>query len=206
MTYPPYQPAPTTPPPTRKRIPNWLKIVVVLAAVVVVLCGVGGLVAIVQGVNAAGTGTYHPPVVRPSTAGAGAPAADKDPPADTPRGPRKAAVGETLQWDDAIGNSGTVAVNAVKVAGANVLITVDYLCATGSCDYNMFDWTYLDRSGTPHNQSYAGDVKGELHSGTLGAGQKVHGIVAFERGTDDTHGAQIQYSSGLETLAYFVVA
>lgn len=204
MTYPP-QPPPATP--VRKGIPNWLKIIAVLAAVVVALCTVGGIVAAVQGVNAAGTGAYHPPVARPSTGGAGAPAADKDPPAaDTPKGPQKAAVGQVLRWGDAIGNSGTVVVSAVKVAGSNVLVTVDYVCATGSCDYNTFDWTYLDRSGTPHNQGYAEGVKGELNSGTLAAGQKVHGIVVFERGTDDTHGAQIQYAPGFQTAAYFVVA
>jgi hypothetical protein len=205
MTYPP-QPPPATP--VRKGIPNWLKIIAVLAAVVVALCTVGGIVAAVQGVNAAGidADTRHPLVVQSSAGGVGAPAADKDPPADTPKGPQKAAVGQALRWDDAIGNSGTVMISAVKVAGSNVLVTVDYVCATGSCDYNTFDWTYLDRSGTPHSQGYAEGVKGELNSGTLAAGQKVHGIVVFERGTDDPHGAQIQYAPGFDTAAYFVVA
>lgn len=206
MSYPPLQPVPTTPvsPADRKGVPNWLKIVGVLAAALIALCGIGGIVVIAQGVNAASTSTYHPPAVRPSTAGAAA--TDKDPHAGAPNGPRKAAVGQALQWDDAIGDSGTVVVSAVKVAGAAILVTIDHVCVTGSCDYNMFDWTYLDRSGIPHGYSYVEGVKGELNSGTLAAGQKVHGIVVFERGADDTHGAQIQYSSGIQTVAYFVVA
>ncbi len=122
-----------------------------------------------------------------------------------PAGPMKFAVGEPAGWSDTNGSKGTVTVTAARASGKYLLITVTVTCDVGTTSYNPFDWSYLSGSGVPHEHGFAVDVKGQLHSGDIGAGQKVTGVVVFDGVEADLHGGQVQYSPGFKTIAYWVI-
>jgi hypothetical protein len=126
-----------------------------------------------------------------------------DPTKAAPEGPHKFAIGETGDITMPDGSTGTVTVSNAKVVHGRVQVQIDMTCTTGTLDYNEFDWSYRDPAGVQIDQDYMADLVGQLHSGTLGAGQHVKGYLAFASTT--IHGAEITYSSGFQTSAYWAV-
>lgn len=67
------------------------------------------------------------------------------------------------------------------VNGAHLGVLIQYLCKTGTCDYNPFDWGVRGPDGTEYNQAYVGQLFGQdLQSGTLQAGVPAKGWVSFD--------------------------
>jgi hypothetical protein len=143
----------------------------------------------------------------PAAAGTGAPATDAEStttPATAPEGPKKFAVGETGVLSMSDGSTGEVAVKSVKVQGKVIVVAVSITCKTGSIEYNQFHWSMLAGDGTKLDSGFNIDVKNQLHSGDLGAGQKVAGNLVYEGTAAQIKGAQVQFAPSFDTIAYWV--
>ncbi|GGM27876.1 DUF4352 domain-containing protein [Dactylosporangium sucinum] len=142
----------------------------------------------------------------PAATGSGAPVAGAaaDTKAAAPEGPKKFAVGEVGVLSMANGSTGEVVVKSVKLQGKVIVVSVSITCKAGSIDYNTFDWSMLAGDGTKLDTGFSIDVKNQLHSGTIGAGQSVTGNLVFEGTAAQMKGAQVQFSPSFDTLAYWV--
>lgn len=168
-----------------------------------IITGLAGILAVF--VIACGSKPEDPKTVTPAAAGsAGAvSAAAAAGGADTQAGPQKLTVGQpgNLQTRD---GSGTVTVASVKVQGKSIVAAVTITCTAGQVSYNPFDWAALAGDGTKLDVAFDVNVKNQLSSGQIGAGQKITGNLVFEGTAAQAKGAQIQLTVGFETAAYWV--
>lgn len=118
--------------------------------------------------------------------------------------PQRFDVGQHAIMTFANGDAADVVVNSVKVQGKLLIVTVTVTCTAGSMSYNTFDWSMLAGDGTKIDREATPDVKNQLASGDLAPGQKVTGTIVFQGTAEQAKGAQVQYSVGLETSAYWV--
>jgi hypothetical protein len=139
--------------------------------------------------------------VTPASAGASAATAATT--AGAAAGPTRLNVGQAGNVTTRDG-TGTAVVSKVAVQGKSIVATVTISCTTGQMDYNPFDWAMLAGDGTSLEAAFDPEVKNLLHSGTIGAGQKVTGAVPFQGTAAQAKGAQVQLSIGFETSAYWV--
>lgn len=144
--------------------------------------------------------------ITPAAEGTGAAAATGAPAKtdDAPAGPKKFTVGQVGALTLGDGSTGEVTVVSVKFQGKSVVANVTVKCVTGKMSYNPFDWKALAGDGTVLNSTFDMDVKNQLSSGDIGAGQQVKGNVTFEGTAAQVKGAQIQYAPSLDTIAYWV--
>ncbi|MGI5243262.1 DUF4352 domain-containing protein [Dactylosporangium sp. CA-139066] len=141
----------------------------------------------------------------PAASGTGASAAGAaDTQAAAPQGPKKFAVGEVGALSLSSGSMGEVVVKSVKMQGKVIVVSVSITCKAGSIEYNPFHWSMLAGDGTKLDSGFDIDVKNQLHSGTIGAGQTVTGNIVFEGAAAQLKGAQVQFAPSFETLAYWV--
>ena len=76
-----------------------------------------------------------------------------------------------------------------------VLVTVEITNnSKGSMDYNTFEFKLQDSNGVQQNESFTALSEGKLNSGSLAAGGKVTGKLAYEVPKDDT-GLKLLYQS-----------
>jgi hypothetical protein len=151
----------------------------------------------------ASTGSNNAGPVTAATAGASdAPAAAATEAAAAQGGPLKLKVGEpgNLKTD---AGAGTVTVTSVKVQGKSIVVAVSYTCTSGKVDYNPFYWSAIAGDGTKLDNGFDIDVKNQLSSGSIGAGQKIGGNLVYEGNAAQAKGMQIQLSVGFETAAYW---
>lgn len=134
----------------------------------------------------------------------GQPAANTSGGAGAPAGPKKFAVEQHATLTLANGSTADIVVSSVKVQGKYLVASVTIACTAGSMSYNMFDWAMIAGDGTKLDTGFSPDVKNQLSSGDLGAGQKITGNVVFQGTAAQAKGAQVQFSSGLDTVAYWV--
>lgn len=114
------------------------------------------------------------------------------PPPPPPPATLNMPVGQTITVDT---GEGTLDVQAVEVKstseaaefmdpptnGRNVGVLVQYLCKTGSCNYNPYDFVLRGPDGTEYDQAFAPDIFGqELSSGTIPAGVPAKGWVVYD--------------------------
>lgn len=119
-------------------------------------------------------------------------------------GPKRFAVGGGASLTLVNGSTADVIVSSVKAQGKYLVASVTVTCTAGSMSYNQFDWSMLAGDGTRLDMGFAPEVKSQLSSGDLGAGQKVTGNVVFQGTAAQAKGAQVQYSVGFDTVAYWV--
>lgn len=121
-----------------------------------------------------------------------------------PAGPQKFTVGQKANLTLANGTVAEVTVSSVKAQGKHLVVSVTVACISGAITYNLFDWSTLAGDGTKLDAGFDPDVPNQLSSGGLGAGQKVTGNIIFQGTAAQAKGAQVQFTVGLDTIAYWV--
>lgn len=121
------------------------------------------------------------------------------------QGPKKFAIGEHAQITLANGATEDIVVNSFKAQGGILVANVTIQCTSGSVDYNPFDWSATAGDSTKLDIDPGFDVRNLLHSGTLAAGQKISGNLAFKGTAEQLNGASVTYTAGITTMAYWVV-
>lgn len=125
--------------------------------------------------------------------------------AKPPAGPQGFKVGEHATLTLGNGSTADLIVESVKVQGKSLVAKVTVTCKTGSVEYNQFDWTMVAGDGSKLDLGSDFNITGELHSGTLAAGQKVTGVVQFAGGQAQLHGGRVIYGGFSGDLAYWTV-
>lgn len=180
---PPYG-APPTPP---RRKSNAGKIVGIVAAVVVILCG-GAITAIAFAGHKAATTAVNA-LTSPAPAQPGAAA-------------KTFPMGATAHGTTNDGSAFAMTISHPKAQGSDILITVDISCTQGSVPYNPLYFKVKGTDGTEYEVDITGG--GTLQSGDLPAGQKVHGTLAFTAPAGVLHGGLVEVSdAGLTTIGYW---
>lgn len=115
--------------------------------------------------------------------------------AEEPAGPAitNMPVGNTVSVETAEGQLDvqTVEVQTSSVApdeyseppvnGLNVGVLIQYLCKTGPCDYNPYDFVLRGPDGTEYDQAFVSDLFGpDLSSGTITTGVPAKGWIVFD--------------------------
>lgn len=169
-----------------KQSKPWYKRFWVWALIIVVLIGIGGA----TGGNKSDTPT--------NTANSGTASESK-----TTESKTEFKVGETATFDDKSITIKDVQRNystgnqfAKPESGKEfVLVTVEIVNnSKAAMDYNTFEFKLQDSSGVQQNESFTALSEGKLNSGSLAAGGKVLGKMAYEVPKDDA-GLKLLYQS-----------
>lgn len=188
----------STPIPPRKKSHTGLALLLVLVGVTV-LC-VSGVI-----VTSLFTAIPDQPKSEPQARAPAIQETELDHP-DAPKGPVALAIGATVTVETMDG-TGTVAVSAPAYKKGPfdgtmyVVVTVDVKALTGTMTYNPLNFTLRDAQGVEYSAGLMAGMKAELQSGTLGAGQFVHGVVPFEAPASALHSSTVN----LEGLAYWTL-